>query len=590
MTGLNRKNGSPRTSGIPAYGVIVFVALAGFWGVHGLTRGVEHLSGDQHITLLLVLKGEDPSLFPTDLIYNGQRLSKEYTPYPLYISFLSMAYRFTGDLAAGYKLMVVPLTLLYLCGAYLVFLRFSRKPWVAVILSVVSSFPLAVPMGDEIFGLGQVGTMVARTIFTAALPWLFLAFSSWIDRPRRLVLLFFTMGLLANLHLASVLHATPVLILTYLLESRGTRRSWVTAGAMGLATVAGAAPIVWSHLQYLGEQAATSVPDGGAFAAQVAWVRFGKVMYPPQAMKAFPRMLVDALTVGVTVASVVLVVHRWLSRHQRGGLCLRLVAVIALGYLLYPMGQLLCALLAILFLLPQSESDLREERLGVYFALAILWVSIVELIVFLFVLPIQDHPVFLLIYHRGVRFAVFAVFLLLAVSVRLADWSRVTGVVRIALIVLVVFTGFWQARHTVRTYLRTHRDLEAAHRAAMARWAREETDPRDLFLFDSADFRVMARRSLAFAIKDGDSAMSFRPDRAAAWLERWATLRAAGSNPAALWQAGVRYGAQYVVVPARAVRGTGLESRLRYRNATYAVLATGQARLSGRRENRGGQS
>ncbi len=587
MTGLNRKHGPPRTSGIPAYGVIVFVALAGFWGVHGLTRGVEHLSGDQHITLLLVLKGEDPSLFSKDFIFGGQDLTEEYIP--LYIGFLRLASRFTGDLAAGYKLMVVPLTLLYLCGAYFVFLRFSRKPWVAVILAIFSSLPLAVPLGDEIFGLGQVGTMVARTIFTAAFPFLFLALCSWIESPRRLVLLFLGIGLLANFHPVSVLHAVPILIITYLLEARGARRSWVVAGAMGLAMLVGAAPIVWDHLQHLGKQAAMSV-GYGEFLAQVAMVRFEKLMYPPRGMKGVPRMIVDGLTVGVTVASVVLVVHRWASKHQRGGLCLRLVAVIALGYLLYPMGQLLCALLAILFLLPQSEYGLREERLGVYFALAILWVSIVELIVFQFVLPIRDHPIFFLTYHRGVRFAVFAVFLLLAVSVRLADWSRVTGVVRIALIVLVVFTGFWQARHTVRTYLRTHRDLEAAHRLAMARWAREETDPRDLFLFDSADFRVMGRRSLAFATKDGDAVISHRPDRAAAWLERFASLRAAGSNPVALLEAGVRYGAQYVVVPAHAVRGTGLESRIRYQNPTYTVLTTDQARLSGSPVTRGGQS
>ncbi len=577
---------------IPTYAIIVFVALAALWGVRGYGRGVEHLGGvqggDQHLTLLLVLKADDPSLFSRDLVHDGANRIGDYIP--LFIGFLRFAYHLSGDLSAGYKVMVFPLPLLYLFGAYFLFLRFSRVAWLAMTLAAFSSLPLGIVLADEFFGLGPLEVTVARTILTAVLPFLFLAFCSWFDKPGRLVLLFLGIGLLANLHPVSAMDIAAILGVVYLLERRGDPRRWFVLLGMAAAALGGAAPIVWNQLHHAARDAAMTAQFGDGAAAQVALEQLGFIRFPPRSLSAFSVGVASGLTLGVMVISVAPVLHGWQRECGPGGLFLRLGAALSAAYLLFPEVKLLAALPIVLFLLPQRNSCVREERIAAYFSLAIFWITIGELLLFQFGPAAINRSLLAVMATRGARFAVFAVFLLIALAARLVDWSRVHGMLRVACVLLLVFAAFWQVRHTFRSYLRPRGAAAAADLAAVAKWARDDTRPEDLFLFDSAVFRVMARRSLIFATKDGGAAAVDRPDRAGAWLERGATLRAAGSNAAALLEAGVRYGAQYVVVPAQAVRAAAIESRLRYQNATYAVLATDQAPPANRPEKRGGSS
>jgi hypothetical protein len=567
------------------------VALAAFWGLRGYTQGVEHLGGvqggDQHLNLLLVLKADDPSLFSRDLVQGGTNRIGDYIP--LFVGFLRFAYHLSGDLSAGYKMMIFPLTLLYLFGAYFVFLRFSRVTWVATLLAAFSSLPLGVVLADEFFGLGPLELTVARTILTAALPFLFLAYCTWTDNPRRLLALFFVIGLLANLHPVSAMDIAAIFGVVYLLERHGDPGRWVVLLGMGVATLGGAAPIVWSQLHHLARHAAMTA-QFGSVAAQVVLGSLGSIRFPPQSLSAFPVMVASGLSLGVMVISVIPVLRGWQRKCGPGGLFLRLGAALSSAYLLFPEVKLLAALPIVLFLLPHRNSCAREERIAVYFSLAIFWITMAELLVFQFGPPAFSRPLYAVMATRIARFAVFAVYLLIALAVQLVDWTKVRGMLRVACVLLLVFAAFWQVRHTFRTYLRPRGAAVAADLAAAAQWARDGTRPGDLFLFDSAAFRVMARRPLVYASKDGGAAAVDRPDRAAAWLERGATLRAAGSNAAALLEAGVRYGAQYVVVPAQEVRTAAVESRLRYRNATYAVLATDQAPPADRPEKPGGSS
>jgi hypothetical protein len=166
---------------------------------------------------------------------------------------------------------------------------------------------------------------------------------------------------------------------------------------------------------------------------------------------------------------------------------------------------------------------------------------------------------------------------LLALSVGVVDWSRVKRIARVACIVLVALTVFWQLRDAVRTILRTRDDAEAADLAAVAEWATKETAASDLFLFDSAAFRVMARRSLAFSSKDVGPVLIDRPDRAAAWLEWRRSMGAVGADPEGLIRLGRRYGAQFVVAPTRTVSHVARQD-IRYVNRTYTVLSTGPGR------------
>lgn len=557
------------TGRIPALGLVLCVALAGFWQAHSLTRGVENLGGDQHLVLTYVLKVEDPSLFPKDLAFDDrERISNTL---PLYFGFLRAAFRLTGDPTTGYRVLVFPVTLLYLLGAYGAFRHFCRDRWAAVALSLFSSLPTSVILADEFFGVGPVAWMVARTVITGVFPLLFWAFCAWIDRPGRLIFLCLGFGLLANLYPVSPLYAVGMLAITYLLERRATPRAWGVAVGMGGAALVGAGPIIWIQFQQMARQAVISARAGELAVAQVAKEHLGFIAYPPRNLAALPGGIVDALTLGLIIAAALAIGGAWARGKAPGGVWCRLVAAGSVAYLLFPEVKLLWALVAILLCLPQRERGLREERLAVFFSLSVFWITAAELLLVHFG-PL-DRPALYILLTRGAQFAAFALFLLLALALGQADWARVRRIARVALIGLIIATSLWQVRHTVRTYLRTRGDAAAADLAAVGRWARAETAPQDVFLCDSAAFRLIARRSLVFAAKDHGPIIYNRPERAAALRERMEAVRAAGNDPAALVELGARYGAQYVVIPAANVHGVWQE-RIRYANRTYAVLAT----------------
>ena len=561
---------------VPVIGLVLFVAVAGLWALHGLTRGVEHLGGDQHLILAFVLKDAEPELFPTDLIFDKTGFIGRYVP--LYTSFLGWAYRLTGDPATGYRVLVFPVTLVYLLGAYWAFVHLSGNRWGAVALAIFSSFPTRVPLANEIFGVGPINVMLARTIVAGAFPLLFFGFCKSIERPWRLGLLFFVIGLLANFYPVSPLYAVLVLLVLYVLLTGVTRRSWLTAVGLGSAALVGATPIVWSQVRAAIYRAQQAGEIGDAAARKVAVDWLGYVSYPPRTLSVLPPALAQSLTLGILTASIVIVVCAWRKGRHPSGRAFHLAGVASIAFLLFPEAGLVIATAVVLFLLPQGNRAGDGERIAVYFCFALFWIILAELMVFR--LGPLNQPALYVVLTRGAQFAPFGLFLLLAVAAGVVDWSRVKRLARVTCVALVVLTAFWQIRHTVRTYLRTRGDAVAADLAAVAEWARKETAPSDLFLFDSAAFRVMARRSLVFSSKDHGPVLIDRSDRAAAWLEWKRAMRAAGDDPEGLVQLGRRYGAQYVVAPRRSVSDVGRQD-IRYVNRSYAVLSTGADRRLG---------
>jgi hypothetical protein len=561
---------------VPLLALAVFVAVAGFWALHGLTRRVEHLGGDQHLILAFVLKDAHPELFPTDLIFDKTHFISRYVPF--YTSFLGWAYRRTGDLATGYRMLVFPVTLVYLVGAYLAFCHVSGNRWVAAALAIFSSFPTRVPMANEIFGVGPVNMMLARTIVVGAFPLLFFGFCKSIGRPWRLGLLFMVIGLLANFYPVSPLYAVLVLIVLYVLLTGATRQSWLTAAGLGSAALVGAAPIAWSQLRAAIDRAQQAGEIGSAAARELAADRLGYVSYPPQTLSLLPPAVAHGLTFGLLAASILIIVRAWREGRHPSGRAFQLVALASIAYLLFPETRLAIATAILLFLLPQGNREWGGERIVGYFCFSLFWIILAELV--LFRLGPLNQPALYVLLTRGAQFAPFGLFLLLALSAAVVDWSRVKRLARITCIVLVILMVFWQLRHTVRTHLRTRGDAVAADLAAVAEWARKETAPSDRFLFDSAAFRVMARRSLVFSSKDHGPVLIDRPDRAAAWLEWKRAMSAVGNDPEGLIRLGRRYGAQYVVAPTRSVAAIGRQD-IRYINRSYAVLSTGTDRRQG---------
>jgi hypothetical protein len=554
--------------GVPLAGMALFIGIAGFWALHALTRGVEHLGGDQHLILTFMVREAHPDLFSRDLIVAQAGFLARYAP--LYTGFLSWAYGLTGDLASGYRLLVFPVTLVYLLGAYRLFREISGSRWAAVPVAAFSSLPTMVPLADEFFGVGPVDWMVARTIFAGLFPFLLSLGFRWRDDPRRLLCLALGVGLLASLYPVSPCYTAGLLIAVVLLSGPPRARRWRTAAGMAVMALVGAMPALWSQWRAAVERGQT---DAGAEAVvrQVASEYLGYVAYPPHTLAMLPGPVVHVVTLGLLAASAAVGYRVLVHGTPLAGRGVRLLALGCIAYLLFPEGKLLVAVAATLLLLPQREDGgTAPESFACGICLTLFWITVTELL--LIGLGPLDRPTLFVALLRGSQFAVFGLFLLLALSVRRTDWSRAGSWSRVLCLVLVVVAMVWQVRHTVRTHLRTRGDAAAAEVAAVARWAQRETSPLDLFLFDSAAFRLLARRALVWTAKDHGPVLFIGARQAAAWLERARTLRAAGHDPQALLAVGRRYGADYVVLPAGAVTAAQ-RSRVRYAGERYAVLS-----------------
>ena len=549
----------------------VFAILAGVWTIVSWPKGVEQCTSDLWIYFGMVLKAEHPELLSRDLLFGDPA---NYAEWPLFTAFLRFFYRMTGDLTFGLKVLTFPLNLLFMAGAFAVFLELTPVRWAAAFLAALAAAPMGIPASAEIFGIGPATQFVPRTLFTAVFPLLWWVYARGVTRddPRLLNLSFLAVGFLANIHGISAFLLTQILLLVTLAHLGFSRPSLLTCLRLGLLAGIGALPLLVTVLTR------PTVPTESAPVETLLEVFQWRnpYLYPQTVLLGhIPETILHAATFSLLVA-IPVAMFLWGRRTtDRGGAWLLGLAVAASWYMIYSLRALpLLAWFTATLLLVRRGPFGRLERVAISFGLATFLVGVGG-VLFLqgLYLGFGIPPFAALHQFRAIRFSGFAVFLLVAIAfARLsASWRDLGRHVRYACILLSVFAVGVVARDVYRTYVWTRRDVARADLVELASWARANT-PRDaLFLVDSPLFRIVAQRSLVASTKDIGMLFMVRRHILDA-SRRVEEQRAAGDDIPSLARVAAQYGADYVVVRSRAVQ-EGSGPTVAYRNSSYAVLA-----------------
>lgn len=154
-------------------GLLIFlnllIALGYFFENKG--AGYTELSSDLHNSIPVCYKIDDPSLFKGDLYLFDVENVKYYTPFFIQ-TIRFFAFLAGGDYLLGMNIFATILHILYGIGWFLLFYKVFNKFFIALFLSVLVRGIVWLP-GLEIWGISDMWTMMPRTMYAAALPYVF---------------------------------------------------------------------------------------------------------------------------------------------------------------------------------------------------------------------------------------------------------------------------------------------------------------------------------------------------------------------------------------------------------------------------------
>lgn len=254
-------NNQPQTSTAPhltlQQGLVVAVILLLVmvaWLVDSI-RKMDALNNDFHVVATMVAKDLNPTLYLRDVNYATDQLYRFYTP--TYRTLLGWLWQTSGTFEWG-LIWLMPLVLGgYLIGMLWLSFRVTKDIWIALGVTVASAAYYET-MGQEIWGSGSSTLMLARTLFTATVPFLTLLILQCCQQQpswRQMLGLGAALGLTANLHPPSGLHLT-IAAASLLILLHGWReqwlRFWLKLLAMSLASLVGVWPTLLNYVRGTG--------------------------------------------------------------------------------------------------------------------------------------------------------------------------------------------------------------------------------------------------------------------------------------------------------------------------------------------------
>ncbi|MBW1986477.1 MAG: hypothetical protein JRI50_04480 [Deltaproteobacteria bacterium] len=520
--------------------LLIFAALSGYWTVLSWPQGIVQLNSDQQNILLMVLKEIRPELYQTDSLFSNPELFAFYTPF--FRTYLAKIASWTGDLAVGYKLLVFPLNLIFLLGAYNFFRYLFKQRALALLLAFFSSLPFAIPGVAEYAGIGPVSLMMPRAVFMAFFPWLLWGFYRYTNDWQRLMLVFFGVGLAANFHPVSGYLLAEIFGLTLLFQQRFSRSAFLGAIGGGLAAMVGALPTFWQYMFHTTQMQTEKLPSE-TLNAILEW-RFPHNLYPPLNLAQIPEPVIHVLTALLGVGCLGCLVAPATIRTKL--IWVQTLAI--LTYLLFPEALYYLIFLIFFFIMwfPRLSLTPDLERtgylVGAMFCVAILLTTVLQD----FGLK-EVFPGLAAIQTRAARFSPFFLFILAGYTIitliSMSNWSiRKVLCLSLLLVALVM-----HLRLTFRSYIH-HRPRPAqAALVDLAYWAKAHTPQDAVFLFDSLTFRLLAERAITGCGKDG-GIWFFAPRGLGDWYKHMQELAAVDHDPHRLQELAVRHGADYFVV------------------------------------------
>lgn len=521
-------SGNPGYSGrlLPhIWALLFFIAVAGGWASFSWNKGVEHIKQSDttatYFTVVMRYKHEReavvinqekeewhwPSLLKQVLVDQRAIFAATDMKSVYQVSFeryLGTVYRVTGDITLGYKLLVFPLNLIFLLGAYALFFHLTGKPALSAGLAFFASFPIALPIAGEFFGMGPVTIYSRRNLFTAFVPFVIYLFYLWIQRPRLLIATFAFVGLISNLHSSGILLA-EVLIFSYFLYHIKNPTLWGYVALFGLMVVGfGFVSVggLWGQVaSFFHSLAQLVIPS--AHAAMSGFIQkqgipdlFQYLFYPLQIYQDLPPVLQHLMTLLVTGLSVcALLLNRKISDQARPVLSFS-SGIAILAYLGFSEFKYLLLLgMAAFALTWRQPVDLKFE-LTHYLILAIFFVSFVGMLLFqIGYFSIDGFP---LVFNqlRATRFLGLMVFVWLAILISRIDWKTSSVWGKRILLVCLAIALLMTLRHDFRSWIRYKEDADMAALLDLARWSKGHTPQDAVFLVASTRFGIVAERNV----------------------------------------------------------------------------------------------
>jgi hypothetical protein len=475
--------------------LVIFVAISILCGY--LAFEDHRFTDEQYALAAAAAVRHDPSLLALDSVYGEVhaegRLVQMHSPVFLALMDLTLQPTNYTDAMLPFRVGVAPMTFVFLAGMYSLLWRQCRSSTLSAYLAVLS-MTITETLGPWQWGVGTVATVTPAGAVVCLSPLLLIAYLKHRDQTRQLIWCFLAIGLCANLHLASACNLALVLLLVHLGLGRLRGRAWLGAVAGAGCFVLGAGPYLLSSLltQHSIAAGASFPAVSSADALRALAMSHLEVLYP----QLLPDLLRWGLYVGTLAALAGLMlwkVHRYRVRNIRlWAWVAGMAAVVALGF----------------HGVAQGVARLLDRPPYIHFLEASVWVMPAMYVLFGLALTLLFRMM-----RRNRRPLQWACGLFMVAWMMPSDNFRPIRheMYRLGSSLLS------EADRPMRVQELRDEEIERAELQAIATWAREQTDPRSVFLADLPEFRPWSCRSLFVCRSDIRQFYAMAP-----WLlEEW---------------------------------------------------------------------
>jgi len=486
--------------------VMILALTAGVYGY--LAMYDTRLDAAQVRLATVAMKDHSPGLYPHDPVFCDSGLWRGHAP--LFLAAMKVVLEPTGyeDLTIPFRVMSPLLTLVFLLGMYALIYRQCLNWSVSVFVSILSTTVTPGP-GNAAWGMGPVATITPTGVCIAFLPLLVIAFLRHWDHhsrpeylsrrgPGRLLAVFAFVGLLGNIELGMSMNIALVLAVTYLAGRRFSLRAWPVAGACLLVSAAAAAP-QFGYIMSLRYAMLTQAAPPASVALEALNQGGLRALFPILAGDIIDWTLTCSILIAISIA----VLFR-LDRFEARNLGFWLLMFIAsLGVTILAQG--LTQLSAVLTGRGPIVIDFARAAA---LAMLPLYAFSSQTLSNLFRLSRRGHTL------RWGCVGLTAIWMLPSDNLRVVrHWGYETG------------TALMEEQDKpLRLRKRLRRVQSRREMQNIARWARNNTDPDDIFIADNGEFRMLSRRSM-IAVDDVRWVFYITPGDLADWSIRTGELR-----------------------------------------------------------------
>jgi hypothetical protein len=435
----------------------------------------DRLSDTQMNIAAVAAKRHETSLYPNDPILGHEGRWRFNTPafqVPMEMILVPTDYE---DLTLPFRTMAGVLTMVFLCGMYALLYRQTRSWSVSAYVAVLGS-TVTHTLARSYWGVGSLASVTPQGVVTALLPLIMLAYLHY-ENTWRVLLVFAAVGLLGNVHIVSAGNLTIILLIVYLVRMRFSPAAWPMAIACLLCAGAAAIP----YAGYYWHLRVAAAPAGAEIDAAEVYQAFrlgGLAVLYPGMLKDLLYWLALVAVLLVPAVAVLSRVERFRVRDLSAWVAFGCGALfVALG--LHGAGQ-------IAGILRGDPPPVIDFARAASLVMLPLYVLFAQALTNLFRL-MRAHKV-------RMRWACAAF---------MVAWMLPSDNLRVGrhMAYDLIAAGLPNDRTPLRVM--ELRDKKERHDelAAIAAWARAESDQAAVFLVDTPEFRALSRRSVA-ACKD----------------------------------------------------------------------------------------